>query len=204
MNDNYLQPPPISVGDLAEFGRQFDEHRARLLAMLKRRIDPRLQGRLDPDDILQETFIGAQRKWKTFLEKQSVSTYAWLYRIALDCLIEQYRKATRSPRDLRREVTWPEESEVALVMGLVDTGTRPSEAALRHEVKRRMEHALGLLPVSDREILWMRHFDQLSYQEIADVLGITRNATGVRYVRSIERLRRFWQDSSFCGETTNE
>jgi RNA polymerase sigma-70 factor (ECF subfamily) len=196
-NDPSEAPPPLSVAELAEFGRLFDEHRTRLLAMLKRRIDPRLQARLDAEDILQDAYLLAQHKWAAFQSQRSLSPYAWLYRITLDCYIEYHRKASRDCRDPRREVAWPDESEVAVVMGLVDTATRPSQAAQRQELKRRMELAMGLLPDRDREILWMRHFDQLSYQEIAELLGITRNTAGVRYVRSVERLRRLWHESTF-------
>jgi len=197
MNDYTSDPPPLSVTDVAAFGRLFDEHRTRLLAMLKRRIDPRLQARFDPEDILQDAYLVAQNKWQAYRQQQGVSAYSWLYRIALDCLIEHYRKATRDCRDPRREVTWPDESEIAAVIGLVDTGTRPSQAAQRQEFKRRMEHAMKLLAVGDRDILWMRHYDQLSYQEISEVLRITKNNAGVRYVRAVERLRRLWQEATF-------
>src|SRR5688572_9397303 len=180
MNDFTPDPRPLSVADLAEFGGLFDEHRTRLLAMLKRRIDPRLQARFDPEDILQDAYVVARNKWYAFRDNRSLSAYSWLYRVTLDCLIEHCRKATRDCRDPRREVTWPDESEVAAVIGLVDTGTRPSQAAQRREFKRRMEHAMGLLTVSDRDILWMRHYDQLSYQEIAEVIGITKNTAAVR------------------------
>jgi RNA polymerase sigma-70 factor (ECF subfamily) len=196
MNDSTPKPRSLSVADVAEFGRLFDEHRMRLLAMLKRRIDPRVQARFDPDDILQDAYLVARGKWEAFCRDRPISAYSWLYRITLDCLIDHYRKATRVCRDPRREVNWPDESEVAAVIGLVDTGTRPSQAAQRHEFKRRMEHALGLLGTDDREILWMRHYDQLSYQEISEVLEINKNTAGVRYVRAVEKLRRVWQEST--------
>jgi RNA polymerase sigma-70 factor (ECF subfamily) len=204
MSDHTSEPIPHSVADLAEFGRLFDEYRPRLLAMLKRRIDPHLRARFDPEDILQDAYLAAQNKWGAFRDNRAISPYSWLYRITLDCLIEYYRKATRDCRDPRREVTWPDESEVAVVIGLIDTGTRPSQAAQRQEFKRRMEHAMGLLPVGDRDILWMRHYDQLSYQEIAEVVGITKNTAGVRYVRAVERLRRLWHESAINQGRENE
>jgi RNA polymerase sigma-70 factor (ECF subfamily) len=197
MTDNSSESLPLSVGDLAEFGRLFEEHRPRLFAMLTRRIDPRFQSRFDPDDVLQDAYFMAQKKWRAFLDKGTMSAYSWLYRITLDCLIEYCRKTKRNIRDPCREVAWPDESEVAAVIGLADTGTRPSQAAQRQEFKRRMQHAMGLLPVGDRDILCMRHYDQLSHQEISEVLGITTNTAAVRYVRAVERLRRVWHESAF-------
>jgi RNA polymerase sigma-70 factor (ECF subfamily) len=204
MDDRASEPPELSVAELAQFGQVFDEHRPRLLAMVRRRIDPRLRARLDAEDILQDAYLLAQHKWPAFRAHEAVTPRAWLYQIARDCFIEHYRKATRECRDPRREVPWPEQSQVALVMGLVDTATQPSAAAQRREFKQRIQHAMALLPAAYREILWMRHFDQLSYQEIAEFLGITKSNVGVRYVRAVKRLRRLWQESGYDAGQTDE
>jgi RNA polymerase sigma-70 factor (ECF subfamily) len=161
--------------------------------MLERRIDPRLQARLDPDDVLHDAFLLAQSRWAAFRDAGGLSPYAWLYRAVLDTVVNHWRKETRGRRDPRREIPWPEESAAALGMGLVDSGTRPSEAARRHETESRMKQALDLLKPSHREVLWMRQFDQLSYREIGEVLGISENAAAVRYVRAVERLRGLWE-----------
>jgi RNA polymerase sigma-70 factor, ECF subfamily len=197
MNDQTSELVSLSVAELAQFGQLFDEHRTRLLAMLRRRVDPRLRARLDAEDILQDAYLLARQKWPAFRAQQSISPRGWLYQIARDCFIEHYRKATRKCRDPRREVPWPEQSQVALVMGLVDTATKPSAAAQRREFKQRIKHAMALLPAGDREILWMRHFDQLSNAEIAEFLAITTNNAAVRYVRAVERLKRLWHEAAF-------
>src|SRR5260370_15170848 len=78
---------PESVADLAGLGKLLDEHRPKLLAMVQRRLDPALGVRVDAEDILNDTFLAARKKWKNFKEQPSLTAYAWLYRITLDCLI---------------------------------------------------------------------------------------------------------------------
>src|SRR5207245_2824971 len=90
----------MSLSGLAAFSKLYEEHRPRLLAMLQRRIDPALATRLDADDVLQETFLLARRRWAR-PARGAMSPYAWLYRLALDCLIEARRREGREVRDPR-------------------------------------------------------------------------------------------------------
>jgi RNA polymerase sigma-70 factor (ECF subfamily) len=78
-------------------------------------------------------------------------------------------------------------------LGLVNPGTSPSEAAARAEMQQRMRQTLELLGARDQEILWMRHYDQLSFKEAAMVLGVTESAATLRYVRALKRLKNLWQ-----------
>jgi RNA polymerase sigma-70 factor (ECF subfamily) len=78
-------------------------------------------------------------------------------------------------------------------LGLVAAGTSPSEAIVRDELRQCMQQALNRLKDGDREILWMRHYDQLAFPEAAQVLGITENAATVRYVRALRRLKDLWR-----------
>jgi RNA polymerase sigma-70 factor (ECF subfamily) len=183
-----------SVADLAALGKLFEEQRPRLLAMLKRRIDPALAARLDPDDILSEVFLEARRKWDRFQQQATLSPSAWLYGIARDCLIEVWRKSARDCRDHRRDLPWPEQSSAQLGMQLLHTGTGPSSAAMRAETEARIRQLLESMKDEDREILWMRHFEQFSFRELGEVLGVTENAATVRYVRALKRLRNAWLD----------
>lgn len=184
---------PSSVGDLAVLGKLLEEHRPQLLAMLQRRLDPALSARISAEDILSEAFLQARRKWTAFKSQATLSPYAWLYRIALDCLIEAWRHETRDRRDPERAMPWPDQSSIQMGLGLVSPGTSPSKAAARAELQRRMQHTLARLKDADREILWMRHYDQLSFKEAALVLGIKESAATLRYVRALERLKRLWQ-----------
>jgi RNA polymerase sigma-70 factor, ECF subfamily len=183
----------LSLADLAALGKLFEEHRPRLLAMLKRRIDPALAVRLDPEELLNEAVFLAQSKWAWFKEQQSLTPYAWLYGTARDCLIEAWRRHSRGVRDLRRDLPWPEESSIQLLHGLVNTGTSPSAALARAELRQDVRNVLSMLKDKDREILGMRHFDELSFAEAAEVLGISENAATVRYVRALRRLKDLWQ-----------
>jgi RNA polymerase sigma-70 factor (ECF subfamily) len=199
-----------SVSTFANLGRIFEEYRPRLLAMLERRIDPSLAHRVDPDDVLNEAFIAARLRWPSVAAQlQSPSPafdptsmqYAWLYRLVLDTLIEVYRRHTRQKRDVRLDMPWPDASSLQLGFGLVNQGTSPSEAVMRAEVQQNIRRVVALLKEPEREILWMRHNDQLSFREIGAVLSITENTATVRYTRALRRLRVLWQSINMEGES---
>src|SRR5262245_3156403 len=183
---------PSSVVDLALLGRLFEEHRPKLVAMVQRRMDPALAGRIDAESVVNEAFLQARRKWAGFEERSSSSSYAWLYRIVRDCLIEAWRRETRGPRDVRRDMPWPDQSSVQMGLGLINSGTSPSNALVREELREHVRQVMALLREKDREILWMRHADELSYAEIATVLGIEENAAHQRYHRALGRLSDLW------------
>lgn len=191
-----------SVSSFASLGRMFEEYRPRLSAMLERRIDPSLARRVDPDDVLSEAFIVARIRWPNAaaqMQAESPGTtpsskqYAWLYRLVLDTLIEVYRRHTRHKRDLRLDLPWPDASSIQLGLGLINQGTSPSDAVMRTELQQHVRKVVSLLKEDDREILWMRHNDQLSFHEIAIVLSITENAATVRFARALVRLRALWR-----------
>ena len=184
---------PSTLFDLAILGQVLEQHRPRLLAMLCRRIDPTLHGRLDAEEILTAAFLVARRHWPAFQQTKSVSTYSWLYRITRDCLLEAWRRERRGCRDARKEMPWPDQSSLQLGLGLVSPGTSPSKAVEREEIKEHVRQMLGMLSERDRDILWLRYFDGLTFPEVAEVLGITENAAAVRHVRALNRLRAAWQ-----------
>ena len=188
-NDSAL---PSSVAELAELGQLLEDHRPRLVAMLQRRIDPKLNIRLDPEEILSEAFLRARRRWMAYRQQPDMKPYPWLYRIALDCLIEAWRRETRGQRDLHRDLPMPEATSVQLGLGIVHAGTSPSEAFAREEDRLRVQQALDMLKNADREILWMRHHDQLSFAEAGSILGLTENSATVRYTRALRRLKNLW------------
>src|SRR2546428_14043063 len=110
---------PSSLAEMAALGQLFDAHRPRLLAMLERRIDPRLKVRLDAQEVLSEAFLLAGRKWADFKTHSQISPYAWLYRLALDCLLEAWRRQARARRDLRQELAMPQGSSLPPRRGLL-------------------------------------------------------------------------------------
>src|SRR5713101_4686146 len=178
-----------SALDMAELARLLEEYRPRLSAMVQRRLDPALASRISAEDILSDAFLLARQKWNSFDHKNGMTAYAWLYRVVMDCLIEAWRRENRTCRSPDREMPWPERSSVQLGLNLVGTGTSPSKAAARNELQQRMRQTLEMLGPRDQEILWMRHFDQLSFQEAAAVLSIKETTANVRYVRALKRLK---------------
>jgi RNA polymerase sigma-70 factor (ECF subfamily) len=183
------QPPLSTVVDLAILGRLFEEHRPKLLAAVQRRLDPALAGRLDAEDVVNNAFLAARRKWPTFEERSAASTYAWLYRIVYCCLIDAWRREKPGGQ----EMPWPDRSSLQMGLGLVGSGSSPSEAAMRAEQAERVRQVLSMLKESDREILWLRHNDDLTFPEAAYVLGITESAATLRYWRALKRFKHFWQ-----------
>jgi len=165
-------------------------------------MDPALAARVGADDVLNEAFLVARGRWSRFREQTDLTAYAWLYRITLDCLIEAWRRETRAGRDLHRQMPWPEASSVQLGLGLINPGTSPSEAAGREELRQKVRQAVDLLKESDREILWMRHYDQLTFPEAARVLGIKESAATLRYVRALERFKKLWEQINPDGRQT--
>lgn len=184
----------LTIGELTALGRVFEEHRPKLRAMLSRRIDPALHARVDPDDVLNDAFIDARRKWKRFQAEKRMTSYAWLYRIALDRLIEVWRRETRDKRDPHREMAWPERSTIQLGLRLVHSGTSPSDAVARAELKSQIQEAMRMLNQKDQQILWMRHLDQLTNKEAASVLEIEPDNAALRYARALRRLRKVWSE----------
>jgi len=191
--DHDEEVEPTSVGEVAALGELFQEHRFRLLAMLERRLDPRLAVRIDAEGLLHEAFLVARRKWPTF-ETSGMSPYPWLYRIALDCLIEAYRRENRGKRTLDKEMPWPDRSSEQMALGLMGALTSPSEAMARGELQVRVRHALDGLRPKEREILWMRHFDDLPFRDVALVVGISEEAAMQRYSRALRHIKDIWRE----------
>lgn len=184
---------PLSVADVVALTRMFEEHRPRLLGMLQGRIDPALRARVSADQVLQEAFFLARRRWERFATS-GMAPYAWLYRISRDTLFEVSRREARDCRDPHREVPWPERSADQQVLGLIASATSPSEAFAREELLQRVRAVLAQLKPIHREVLRMRHFEHLSIAEIAMVLKIPVNTAVKRYARALQRLRDLLPD----------
>jgi RNA polymerase sigma-70 factor (ECF subfamily) len=170
-------------------------HEGRLRRMVAFRLDPRLQGRIDPDDVLQEVYLAAFQNLSDYLRQPAMPFFLWLRGIAGNKLLGLHRYHLGTPmRDARREVSiyrgpLPEATSAALAARLLGRLTRPSEAAIRAEAKIRLQEALNAMDAVDREVLALRHFELLTNAEAAGVLGIKGVAAGKRYLRALERLR---------------
>jgi RNA polymerase sigma-70 factor (ECF subfamily) len=176
--------------------------------MVAFRLDQRLRGRVDPSDVLQDAYLEAWRGLGSYLDRPEIPFFLWLRGIAGNKLRELHRHhlGTRM-RDPRREVSihggaMPETTTTAMAAELLGDLTRASEEAVRRELGLRLQEALDAMDPLDREVLALRHFEQLSPAETARVLGIKEKAAGMRYVRALRRLKEIlsglggdWQGS---------
>jgi RNA polymerase sigma-70 factor, ECF subfamily len=177
-------------------GMLLARHQNRLRRMVAMRLDRRLQGRIDPSDVIQEAYLEASARLAEYLRNPSMPFFLWLRFLAGQKLVTLHRHHLGvQMRDAGRQVALdlgplPEASSAALAAHLLGQEPRPSEAAIRAEMKIRVQEALDRMAPLDREVLAMWHYEQLSRAEIAQVLGVSEAAAGKRHVRALERLRK--------------
>jgi RNA polymerase sigma-70 factor, ECF subfamily len=182
-------------GDKESLGRLLTRHEERLRRLIAFRLDQRLQGRIDPSDVIQEVHIEVAEHLTEYQKQASLPFFLWLRGVAANKLRELHRHHLGTQmRDAAREVslyrgTMPETTSAALAAQLLGHATRPSEAAIRAEVKIRLQEALNRMEPLDREVLALRHFEQLTPTETAQVLGIREKTAGMRYLRALRRLK---------------
>jgi RNA polymerase sigma-70 factor (ECF subfamily) len=163
--------------------------------MVALRLDQRLQGRIDASDVLQEAYLEAWSRLTEYLHEPTMPFFLWLRFLTGQRLLILHRHHLgRQMRDAGREISLyrgalPEASSAALAAHLLGHDTRPSEAAMRIELKLRLQEALNQMDSVDREVLALRHFEQLSRAETAQVLGMRESAVSKRYFRALERLK---------------
>ena len=164
--------------------------------MVALRLDRRLYGRIDPSDVIQEAYLEASARLAEYLRNPSMPFFLWIRFLAGQKLVTLHRHHLGvQMRDAGQQVALyhgalPEASSAALAANLLGHETRPSEAAIRAEMKIRVHEALDSMAPLDREVLALRHFEQLSRAEIAQVLGVSEAAAGKRYIRAPERLKQ--------------
>ena len=183
-------------GDAQVFGALLSRHQHRLRRMIALRLDRRLQGRIDPSDVIQEAYLEASARLAEYLRNPSMPFFLWLRFLTGQKLVTLHRHHMGvQMRNANQQValnhgSFPEASSVVLAAQLLDNDTRPSEAAIRAEMKVRVQEALDGMDPLDREVLALRHFEQLCRAEIAQVLEISEAAAGKRYLRALERLKQ--------------
>ena len=190
-------------GDLEAWGTLLARHRERLQSALAFRLNPRIRGRLDATDVVQEAFIVATARRADFFGQSSQPLFLWLRWIAANTLLELHRHHLGAQmRDATREVSRrhhaggdaANDTDEALVAQLSAGATGPATAAGRAESEARVREALAQMEPIDREVLALRHFEQLTNAEAAQVLGIQEKAAAKRYVRALDRLREALSD----------
>ncbi len=184
-----------ATGDAEAWRRLLNRHHDRLRRMIALRLDVRLQGRVDPSDVLQEAYLDASLHLNEYLQDPKIPFFLWLRSLTGTRLAKTHRfHLSTQARDAGREVSLyrgalPQASSAALAAQLLGHEPRPSEAILRAEMKLKLEEALNRMDATDREVLALRHFEQLSTAETALVLGLTEAAAGKRFIRALRKLR---------------
>ena len=171
-------------------------HRRYLRQLVGLRLDPQLQARVDPSDVVQEAQLEAARRMDGYLRRPPLPFRLWLRQLAYDrLLMVRRRHVGAARRAVQRDVALPEGSSLALARQLLAPGPSPSEQLTRRELARRVRQALADLPQADRDMLLMRNFEGLSNQEAAQVLQISPAAASQRYGRALLRLRKLLVES---------
>src|SRR5262245_3654007 len=195
-------------GDPEAVNRLMDRHRDSLRRMVQLRLDQRIQRRIDVSDIVQDVLVEANRRLKEYLAQPAMPYHLWLRQIAQDRIIDAHRRHRVSAKrsvDKERPLAVPaadDHSTIQLAAQLCDRQLTPAAAATQAELAKAVEAAIAKLPDQDCEIIIMRHYEQLSNQEIAQALGLTEPAASMRYLRAIRRLKELMvnPDSVFDEE----
>ena len=183
-------------GDREALAMLFDHHRQRLWRIINFRLDSRLVGRVDADDILQESYLNAEKRIEHFLHDSPDGFFIWLRLIVNQTMIDVHRRHLGAQvRDASRERAsaggWSSEStSFSLSHRLLGHLTSPSYAALRAELSQQLNLALESMGDLDREVLALRHFEELTNSETAKVLDLSEQAASLRYVRALSRLKK--------------
>jgi RNA polymerase sigma-70 factor (ECF subfamily) len=199
-----MQPSPSETqrrvdrarrGDQQALGELLEQYRGRLRRMVALRLDPRLNGRVDPSDVIQEGCIDATRRLSEYAVDPSTPFYIWLRFLVGQRIVDIHRRHLGvQARQAGREVSIDrgpmlEASTAALAAQLLGKLTSPSQAAVRAERKIRLQEALNAMDPTDREVLILRHYEQMTNSEAALVLGLDKSAASKRYTRALVRLK---------------
>ena len=184
-----------AAGDGAAVHALYERFCQRLQKMIRLRMDSRLRGRVDSEDLLQETWIEATRRLPEYVSNPPMSFYLWLRFLAGQKLTDAMRHHLGvQKRDVSREVSlhrggMPEATSMSLAAQLLGRITSPSNAAIRAETQRKVQDVLNNMDPVDREVLVLRHFEHLSNSETAELLEIKRSTASKRYIQAIKRLK---------------
>lgn len=193
-------------GDDAARPVLLQRHRDRLRKMVAVHLDRRLRPRIDPSDVVQEALAEAAARLADYARRRPLPFYPWLRQLAWDHLIELHRRHIMAgKRSVTREepdaLRLPDESAAELAARLVNHGSSPSARLLREELRQRVRQAIERLAPGDRQVLVLRHLEQLSTADAAAVLGIGEGAFKSRHLRALQRLRTLLGDDLSEGSS---
>jgi RNA polymerase sigma-70 factor, ECF subfamily len=185
----------LEDGDERALTELFTRHRERLRKMIRLRLDRRLQGRIDVSDVLQDAYVEVARRAREYVTQATLPPFLWIRLTTGQTLQALHRHHLKvHMRDAGQEVSLacrgtPQANSACLAEMLLGRLTSPSRAARRAELQLKVQQMLDGMEPLDREILALRHFEELSNGEIAQILGLTKTAASNRYMRALERLK---------------
>ena len=183
------------AGEEAALAELFEEHRSRLRRMVDLRMDHRLHARVDASDVLQEAYLDLAQRLPEYAKQPKFPFFLWLRLVTGQRLAQVHRKHLGAAmRNVDLEVSLyrqalPQVSTFFLASRLIGQFTSVSQQAMRAEMQVKLQEVLNAMDPNDREILALRHFEQLSNEETARVLEIKDSAASTRHVRALMRLR---------------
>jgi RNA polymerase sigma-70 factor (ECF subfamily) len=196
------------AGDQEAIGDLLRSHRARLLNMVRTRLNPRIRGRVDESDVVQEAFLEAAQRLPEYLAGPRTPFFLWLRQILGHKIVDAHRRHLGAQvRNAEREISLdtggrPIATSLCLAAQLLGQLTSPSQAMIRAETRVALQEAINAMEPLDREILALRHFEELSNQEAAQELGIEPAAASKRFVRALQRLQCILQDLGLVEVTS--
>ena len=179
-----------------------DRHRDALRKLVHHRMDRAIGRRVDASDVVQDVLLEASNRLANYLDQPTLPFHLWLRQLARDRLIDmhrRHRKAQRRSVDRERPLAaraHSDQSSLDLVARLADAELTPAAASIRRELQLRFREAIEDLVEDDREILLMRHFEQLTNSEAAEALGLSPAAAGMRHLRALRRLKGQLENSA--------
>jgi len=173
----------------------FGQYREQLQRMVRFRMDQRLLGRIDCDDVLQDAYLEVARRVDKFIENPQVPFFIWIRQVTTQVLIDLHRshlgakmRSANLEISLNRHAGGHSNSH-SLAALLVGNLTSPSQAAVREERIVQLRQALDKMDAIDREVLVLRHLEDMSNNEVAAELGLDKSAASKRYIRALSRLK---------------
>ena len=185
----------LEAGDERVVNELFTRYRERLRQMVRLRLDRRLQGRIDASDVLQEAYLEVARRAREYIARPTMPPFLWMRFLTAQKLLELHRHHLGARmRDAAQELSLchratPQASSVSLAEMLLGRLTSPTLAARRAEMQQKLQEVINSLDPLDREVVALRHFEELSNSEVAQVLGLSKTAASNRYIRALARLK---------------
>lgn len=181
----------------------FIEYKERLMALVKKNLNPILLKRLSYEDVLQSAYEAAAKRLDYFSSAADVPVYFKLRTILLQTITDLSRRHLQSEsRDAYKEVKVRGEGDDGNQSGVVIENlaanvTSPVSRMDRDERHALLRRAVDALAKADRQIIILRHFDAFENSQCADILGIEPKAASIRYVRALERLQKKLMELSY-------